>query len=471
MSAVSLKFPSASGRPLRFALVGGLCAVTQAAIAGGLSRWGWPAWSANLAAFLICTQVNFALSARFTWQDRVARGVAARFRQWTRFMGSIAGTALVNQTLFLCLVPWLPVVLASAAATGCVAVVNYLLANSFVFRHFSTGAARMVTATQSLSSIHEPGTTAPVLSVIVPVFNEAETLAHLYTRLAAVLEQLEASFEILLINDGSSDGSLQGMMDLHERDPRVRVVDFSRNFGHQAAVSAGLAYAHGQAVVIIDADLQDPPETIPALVAQWRAGAEVVYAQRVARQGDTWFKRATAAVFYRLLRRLTAVNIPPDTGDFRLLDRRVVDVLVALPERHRFLRGLSAWVGFRQVAVPYVRAPRYAGETKYPLSKMLHLASDAITSFSDFPLRLASTCGFLLSGASLIGILVAVVLRLFGNAIAGQATTAILVLFLGGVQLIFLGILGAYLGRIYDEVRGRPLYVVRNVVEDRHPLG
>jgi len=305
----------------------------------------------------------------------------------------------------------------------------------------------------------------PVYSVVAPVFNEEETLPHFYARVMAAMERLGEPFELVLINDGSRDGSFRAMRALHERDPRVRVVDFSRNFGHQIAISAGLDHARGQAVIIIDSDLQDPPEVILELIARWRDGAEVVYAQRATRHGETRFKLLTAAIFYRLIARITSVNIPRDTGDFRLLDRRVVDALVAMREHHRFMRGLSVWVGFRQEAVRYERHERFAGTTKYPLSKMIRFSLDAITSFSHLPLQLATSVGFALAGISLLGILVAAIVRLFvPGAIIGQATTLIIVLLLGGIQLIFLGVIGEYLGRIYDEVRARPLYIVRTVL-------
>ncbi len=305
----------------------------------------------------------------------------------------------------------------------------------------------------------------PVYSVVAPVFNEEETLPHFYDRVMAAMERLGEPFELVLINDGSRDGSFRAMRALHERDPRVRVVDFSRNFGHQIAISAGLDHARGQAVIIIDSDLQDPPEVILELIARWHDGAEVVYAQRATRHGETRFKLLTAAIFYRLIARITSVDIPRDTGDFRLLDRRVVDALVAMREHHRFMRGLSVWVGFRQEAVRYERHERFAGTTKYPLSKMIRFSLDAITSFSHLPLQLATSVGFALAGISLLGILVAAIVRLFvPGAIIGQATTLIIVLLLGGIQLIFLGVIGEYLGRIYDEVRARPLYIVRAVL-------
>jgi len=305
-----------------------------------------------------------------------------------------------------------------------------------------------------------------VYSLVAPIYNEAETLPHFYRRALAALEDLEEPFELILVNDGSSDGSDHILRRLQARDPRVRVVEFSRNFGHQAAISAGLAHARGQAVIIIDSDLQDPPELILEMVERWKDGAEVVYAQRAARAGETRFKLLTASLFYRLIARLTDIDIPRDTGDFRLLDRRVVDALVALPEHHRFMRGLSAWVGFRQEAVRYERAERFAGSTKYPLRKMLRFSLDAITGFSYAPLQLATTFGFVLAGLSLLAIVVAALLRLTTGAIMGQASTLILVLLLGGIQLIFLGVIGEYLGRIYDEVRRRPLYIVRDVLEE-----
>ncbi len=306
----------------------------------------------------------------------------------------------------------------------------------------------------------------PIFSVVAPVYNEEETLPAFYARVVAVMERLGEPFEIVLVDDGSRDHSWEIVRELAACDARVRALRFSRNFGHQMALSAGLKHAHGRAVILIDSDLQDPPEVIPELVTQWRNGGEVIYARRTRREGETVFKRLTARLFYRTLRRVTSVPIPEDTGDFRLLDRCVVDALAGLREQHRFLRGLSAWVGFRQVAVPYERQERFAGTTKYPLWKMLRFSGDAITSFSYVPLQLAATMGFVLAGLSLVGIIVAAALRLFNVAIQGQATTLIVSLLLGGVQLIFLGIIGEYLGRIYDEVRQRPLYIVRETLGD-----
>ena len=304
----------------------------------------------------------------------------------------------------------------------------------------------------------------PIYSIVAPVFNEEETLPHFYERIVQVMERVGEPFELVLINDGSRDGSYRVMQELHARDPRVGVIDFSRNFGHQIAISAGLDYARGKAVIVIDSDLQDPPEVIPTLIERWKLGAEVVYAQRATRQGETKFKLLTASLFYRLIGRITSVSIPRNVGDFRLMDRNVVDALVRMREHHRFMRGLSAWVGFRQEAVQYDRQERFAGTTKYPLTKMIKFSLDAITSFSHLPLQLATSFGFVLAGISLLGIIVAVFLRLVTGAIVGQASTLILVLFLGGIQLIFLGIIGEYLGRIYDEVRARPLYVVHHTL-------
>lgn len=238
----------------------------------------------------------------------------------------------------------------------------------------------------------------PVYSIVAPVFNEEETLPHFYQRVVKIMEHMGESFELLLINDGSRDRSYHIMQELHERDPRVHAIDFSRNFGHQVAISAGLDHASGQAVIIMDTDLQDPPEVIPDLAARWKEGAEVVYAQRARRLGESRFKLITASAFYTLIGRITSVKIPRDTGDFRLLDRRVVNVLVKMREQHRFMRGLSAWVGFRQEAVLYERQERFAGSTKYPLNKMIRFSLDAITSFSHVPLELATSFGFFWPG-------------------------------------------------------------------------
>jgi dolichol-phosphate mannosyltransferase len=299
-------------------------------------------------------------------------------------------------------------------------------------------------------------------SIIAPIYNEYENLPELYRRVRAVMEQTGEPWELILVDDGSTDGSTERIQELAAQDRRVRPLIFARNFGHQIAVTAGLDYSRGDAVVIIDADLQDPPEVILELIEKWKEGYEVVYAVRAEREGETWFKKTTAALFYRLIYRITDVKIPLDTGDFRLLDRKVVNVMNRMREQHRFLRGMSAWVGFRQIGVHYKRAPRFAGQTKYPLRKMLRLALNAITSFSYFPLQLATYFGFFSAGLAIIAIPVVIALRVSGSqAFYGQATTLIAVLFLGGVQLISLGVLGEYVGRLYDEAKGRPLYVLR----------
>jgi len=304
-----------------------------------------------------------------------------------------------------------------------------------------------------------------ILSVVAPCFNEEGVLHELYRRISQVLDGAGESWELVLVNDGSRDRTPQIMRELHAQDPRVKIVDFARNFGHGIAVTAGMDYATGDAVVLIDSDLQDPPELILEMLAKWREGYEVVYAVRSKRQGETWFKEFTAKAFYRLIYQITDIKIPMDTGDFRLMDRKVVDALKQMREHHRFMRGMSVWVGFRQTGVTYVRAERYAGETKYPLKKMVKFAFDGITSFSFLPLQLAMYVGFVAAGLAILGILAAVILRLSGSqAFYGQATTLVSVLFLGGVQLICLGIIGEYLGRIYDEVKGRPLYIVREAV-------
>ncbi|MCX6038995.1 MAG: glycosyltransferase family 2 protein [Chloroflexi bacterium] len=299
-------------------------------------------------------------------------------------------------------------------------------------------------------------------SIVAPIFNELDNLPELYRRVRDVMSATRGTWELVLVDDGSTDGSTERILQLAKQDKHIRPVIFARNFGHQVAITAGWDYARGEAVVIIDADLQDPPEAIPDLIAKWREGYEVVYAVRAEREGETWFKKTTAALFYRIVHRITDVKIPVDTGDFRLMDRKVVDVLKTMRERHRFPRGMSAWVGFRQIGVPYKRAARHAGVTKYPFKNMLKLALNAITGFSYFPLQLATYFGFIAAGLAIIAIPVVISMRLAGQgAFLGQATTLIAVLFLGGVQLISLGVLGEYLGRIYDEVKGRPLYIVR----------
>jgi dolichol-phosphate mannosyltransferase len=299
------------------------------------------------------------------------------------------------------------------------------------------------------------------ISIVAPNYNEKETVRLFYQRVREVMDRLGEPWELVYVDDGSSDGSTDVIRRLGEQDPHVRPVIFARNFGHQIAVTAGLDYSRGQAVVIMDSDLQDPPEVLPDLVEKWREGYEVVYATRAEREGESWFKLFTAKLFYRLIYRITDVDLPLDTGDFRLMDRKVVDVLNQMRERHRFLRGMSVWVGFRQIGVPYKRAARLAGETKYPLRKMLKFASDAITGFSYFPLQLATYLGFFAAGISILAIPGVIIARLAGaQAFLGQATTLIAVLFLGGVQLISLGILGEYIGRLYDEAKGRPLYIV-----------
>jgi dolichol-phosphate mannosyltransferase len=301
----------------------------------------------------------------------------------------------------------------------------------------------------------------PTLTIIVPIYNEIGNLDELYRRMVETMEKARQPWELVLVDDGSSDGSTERMRELAGKDPRVRPVIFARNFGHQIAVTAGLDYSRGDAVIIIDADLQDPPEVILQLIGKWREGFQVVYAVRASREGESWFKLVTAKAFYRLINRITSIAIPLDTGDFRLMDRAVVDVMNNMREHHRFLRGMSAWIGFRQVGVPYQRAARYSGETHYPLSKMFKLAFTAITGFSFFPLQVATYMGFAAAGIAVIAIPIVVILRLMGSqAFFGQASTLIAVLFLGGVQLLSLGILGEYIGRLYDEARGRPLYIV-----------
>lgn len=306
----------------------------------------------------------------------------------------------------------------------------------------------------------------PTYTIIAPIYNEIDNIQALYARVCEVMDSTGESWEFVMIDDGSSDGSTAAILELNKKDNKIVPVIFARNFGHQIAVTAGLDYSQGDAVVIIDADLQDPPEVILDLIQKWKEGYEVVYATRSKREGESWFKIFTASAFYRLIQRITDINLPTDTGDFRLLDRKVVDVMGGMREKHRFLRGMSVWVGFRQTGVEYERAERLAGETKYPLKKMFRLASDAITGFSYFPLQLATYLGFTFTGISFIAILALIILRLAGSQfLMGQAVTFIAVLFLGGVQLLSLGMIGEYIGRLYDEAKGRPLYTVRGDLE------
>ena len=292
-----------------------------------------------------------------------------------------------------------------------------------------------------------------LLSVVVPCFNEEAILGETHRRLVATLEQIhDIDFELVYVDDGSRDATLNLLRGLQHVDSRVRVLVLSRNFGHQIAVTAGLQSASGDVVAIIDADLQDPPGVIPEMLDRWRQGADAAYGVRVQREGETAFKRWTASAFYRLIDRIAEVSIPRDAGDFRLMDRDVVDAFLAMPERDRFVRGMVAWTGFRQEPVPYRRAARAAGETKYPFRKMLHFAIDGILSFSQAPLRLATWIGFLASGFSLAGIIYAVALRLLTDVwVTGWTLLFIAILFLGGVQLLLLGLIGEYLGRIYGE--------------------
>ncbi len=311
----------------------------------------------------------------------------------------------------------------------------------------------------------------PTFSIVAPIFNESETIHEFHRRISEVMDEVGEPWELVMIDDGSTDGSTEILRALALEDSRVRPVIFARNFGHQIAVTAGWDYARGDAVIVIDSDLQDPPEVIPELIDRWREGYEVVYAVRAEREGESWFKLWTASLFYRMIYKITDVKIPLDTGDFRLIDRKVIDVLRKMREHYRFLRGLSAWVGFKQIGVPYRRAARFAGSTKYPFKKMLKLAVNAVTGFSYFPLQLATYIGFSAAFLSILLIPVVIIIRATTEIqLAGQATTLVAVLFLGGVQLISLGILGEYLGRVYDEVKGRPLYVVSLAPEDVEQL-
>src|SRR5579863_1800358 len=302
----------------------------------------------------------------------------------------------------------------------------------------------------------------PLVSVVVPCFNEQEVLRDTNQRLTAALERMRLKFEVIYVDDGSADSTPEILRELAGHDERIRVVRFSRNFGHQMAITAGLEHASGDAVVVIDADLQDPPEVILAFVQKWMEGYDVAYGVRAERDGETAFKLWTAKMFYRCINRLSDTAIPLDTGDFRLMDRGVVDALLAMPERDRFVRGMVSWLGFSQIGIPYHRVARFAGDTKFSLFKMARFATDGIVSFSILPLRLATWIGFAASGVALVGIVLALFDKFFSTGLVkGWTSTVIAIYFVGGVQLICMGIIGEYVGRIYGESKRRPLYVVR----------
>jgi len=310
----------------------------------------------------------------------------------------------------------------------------------------------------------------PKFSIIVPIFNEEAVIAELCSRLKDTMAKLPGASEVVLVDDGSRDRSRDLIREVCASDPRFKLVGLSRNFGHQMAVTAGLEHASGDAVITMDADLQDPPELLPDMIAKWQEGFDVVYGVREDRSSDTRFKRGTARLFYRILGRLTEFDIPADVGDFRLVDRRVIDAVGRMPERSRFLRGMFTWVGFKQTGVPYTRPERFAGETKYTVRKMVNFAADGVINFSIVPLRLALNVGFVFVALSILGAMVAVGAKLVGAfTIPGWASITVAVLLLGGIQLFMLGVVGEYVGRIYEEVKARPLYLVSETAGFRPP--
>jgi len=309
--------------------------------------------------------------------------------------------------------------------------------------------------------VSDPG---PTYSFVIPVYNEEEVLPELHRRLSALFPQLDGTAEVVLVDDGSRDGSFALMLDMHTHDPRFKAVRFSRNFGKEVAVSAGLDLATGDAVVLLDADLQDPPELTLEMAARWREGYDMVYAKRDRRESETWFKRESSRLFYRTLRRVSDVDVPLDVGDFRLVDRKALDAFRAMRERNRYVRGMFGWIGFRQTGVSYVRPGRFAGTTKWPLGKLVRLALDGIISFSTAPLRLVLQIGFFVSVLSFAAGLLAIGIKLSGAyAVSGWASLMVWTSFLGGVQLTVIGVMGEYVGRIYDEVKRRPLYLVSDL--------
>jgi len=302
------------------------------------------------------------------------------------------------------------------------------------------------------------------ISVVVPMYNEADNVEALYQRLTRVLEGLGRSYEIICVNDGSRDDTLEKLRALHAADPRLKVIDLSRNFGKEIALTAGLDLARGEVVIPIDADLQDPPELIPVLLEKWEEGYDVVYAVRTEREGESWLKKTTSLLFYKLMQRIARIDLPPNTGDFRLMSRTVANALREIRETHRFMKGLFSWVGFRQTGVYYQRKPRYAGRTKWDYGRLWNLAVEGITSFSYLPLQLATYLGFAVAMFSFAyGAYLIVKTLLFGNPVPGYPSLMVVILFLGGIQLLTIGILGEYMGRIYTEVKRRPLYFVRGL--------
>jgi glycosyltransferase involved in cell wall biosynthesis len=306
--------------------------------------------------------------------------------------------------------------------------------------------------------------TRPALSVVAPCFNEEAVLPEFLARVGAVLDRLGGTAEIVLVDDGSHDGTWQVMTKAAAHDPRLVAVRLMRNHGHQLALTAGFSICRGERVLIIDADLQDPPELLPEMMALVDQGADVVYGQRRMRDGESLFKRAAAAAFYRLIGRMTDVDIPLDAGDFRLITRRVLDLLLAMPERHRFIRGMVAWIGGRQVAIPYDRKPRAAGESKYPLSKMIRFAADAVTAFSVVPLMASMTIGWIMAAVGFAFFVYSIVGWMLGLNLPGWTSLMAAIGLLGGMQFLMLGIIGAYLGRLYDQSKGRPLFMIREIV-------
>jgi dolichol-phosphate mannosyltransferase len=306
---------------------------------------------------------------------------------------------------------------------------------------------------------------SPLYSVVIPVFNEEDNLPELVQRLTAVTESVGQPYEVLFIDDGSGDRTLELLRHYQTQNPQVHYLSFARNFGHQVAVTGGLNFVSGKAVIVMDADLQDPPELIPELLEKWQQGYQVIYAQRIARHQDPWLKRLLAYGFYRVLRRLADVAIPTDSGDFCLMDQQVVDLLNSMPERNRYIRGLRAWVGFRQTSLQFKRDPRFAGDVKYTFRKSLSLAIDGIMSFSKVPLRFATYLGLLAAGIAVIMVFAVLYWRLFypDSPLIGATIITIAIFFLGAVQLVCIGILGEYIGRIYEEVKGRPLYTIKEL--------
>lgn len=465
----------------RYIITGALNTALSYVVFAGLIALQLNPYLSQAIGYIVGMMTGFSVNAKWTFSREDLQ--VAMLGKFLMFNFLLLGLSEVLFHFILNTFPTSPLI-GQAVTLVPITVLGFVLNRSLVFtdstaKSLARQGAHDVIQEERLPLTSEVSETSrnfrqqqiPFVSVVIPVFNEAEVVRVTCLRLRHVLHQLHVPYELLFVNDGSHDDTLLRLSELSSMYPDVKVINFSRNFGHQIAATAGMDYAKGDVVILIDADLQDPPELIAEFLEQWRAGYDVVYAVRTERQGESWFKKWTSKRFYRILQSMSDVDIPLDTGDFRLMSRDVVDSLKQLPERHRFIRGLVSWVGYRQIGIPYVRAHRYAGNSKYPLRKMIKFSVDGITSFSFKPLQFATKLGFFVAVMGFLFAIVIIIEKLFTKlTIQGWTSMMVVVLFLGGIQLILLGVMGEYVGRIYDEVRGRPLYLVQetqNLSNDR----